>query len=102
MSAAKPDAGFNAGMAMQRNKFIYAQSGAAVVVKSDYNKGGTWNGAAQALKKKYCRVLCRDHKRYNAELIKLGAVPIDDNWDGDVENISFSVSGIGEQLSLFD
>lgn len=37
---AKPDAGFNAGIAMQRNKYIYVQSEATVVVKSDYNKGG--------------------------------------------------------------
>lgn len=104
LSSAKPDAGFNTGMAMQRNKFIYAQSESTVVVKSDYNKGGTWNGAVQALKKEYCPVLCRDHKRYNGntELIKLGAVPIDDNWDGDVENMNFLLSNKGEQLSLFD
>ncbi len=103
MSAANPDAEFSTGMAMQRNRFIYAQSEATVVVKSDYNKGGTWSGATQALKKGYCPVLCRDHKQYkgNAELIKLGAVPIDDGWDGDIDNIRPSISG-GEQLSFFD
>ncbi len=104
LSAAKPDASFSAGIAMQRNKFIYAQSKATVVVKSDYNKGGTWSGATQALKKEYCPVLCRNQKQYkgNAELINLGAVPIDDDWDGDAENISFSFSSTNEQLSLFD
>lgn len=104
MSIAKPDAGFNAGMAMQRNKYIYAQSEATVVVKSDYNKGGTWSGANEALKKGFCPVLCRDHKQYpgNAGLIKLGAVPIDENWNGDVNNISDLVSNKGEQISIFD
>lgn len=104
MSIAKPDAGFNAGMAMQRNKYIYAQSEATVVVKSDYNKGGTWNGANEALRKGYCPILCRNCNEYhgNIELIKLGAVPIDDNWDGDVNNIDSLLSAEGEQLSIFD
>lgn len=104
MSIVKPDAGFNAGMAMQRNKFIYAQSEVTVVVKSDYNKGGTWNGANEALKKKYCPILCRDHKQYqgNVGLIKLGAIPTDDDWDGDVDSIGSSISGNGVQLSMFD
>lgn len=104
MSITKPDAGFNAGMAMQRNKYIYAQSEATVVVKSGYNKGGTWSGATEALKKRYCPVLCRDHKQYqgNAELIKLGAVPIDDSWNGDVNNIDSLIPYEGEQISMFD
>ena len=42
LSAVKPDAGFNAGVAMMRNRYIYAQSSGTVIVKSDYNKGGTW------------------------------------------------------------
>lgn len=104
MSMAKPDAGFNAGIAMQRNKYIYAQSEATIVVKSDYNKGGTWGGATEALKKEYCPVLCRDHKKYpgNMGLIKLGAVPIDESWDGDVDNISSLMPDVGEQISFFD
>lgn len=104
LSMAKPDAGFNAGMAMQRNKYIYAQSEATIVVKSDYNKGGTWGGATEALKKEYCPVLCRDHKKYpgNMGLIKLGAIPIDDIWDGGVDNIDELMPDVGEQLSMFD
>ncbi|MCM1166587.1 MAG: DNA-processing protein DprA [Lachnospiraceae bacterium] len=102
ISLAVPDAGFNVGMAMTRNKFIYAQSKAAVVVKSDYNKGGTWSGACEALKKKLCTVFCRDCRSYagNTELIKLGAVPIDDTWDGDVGVFSDD-SRFGEQLTFF-
>lgn len=46
-----PSAGFNVGHAMQRNKFIYALSDAAVVVNSDYEKGGTWAGAVEQIEK---------------------------------------------------
>ncbi|HGM5584190.1 TPA: DNA-processing protein DprA [Pseudomonas putida] len=45
-----PEAGFNAGNAMARNKYIYCLSQAAVVVRSD-TKGGTWSGATENLKK---------------------------------------------------
>lgn len=45
-----PEAGFNAGNAMARNKYIYCLSQAAVVVRSD-TKGGTWSGAVENLKK---------------------------------------------------
>jgi len=46
-----PLAGFNVGNAMQRNKLIYALADAALVVNSDYNKGGTWAGAVEQLEK---------------------------------------------------
>ena len=46
-----PNAGFNVGHAMGRNKLIYALSGAALVVNSDYGKGGTWAGAVEQLEK---------------------------------------------------
>jgi DNA processing protein len=46
-----PNAGFNVGNAMQRNKLIYALSDAALIVNSDLNKGGTWTGAVEQLEK---------------------------------------------------
>ena len=46
-----PKAGFNIGNAMQRNKLIYALADAGLVIDSDYNKGGTWNGAVEQLDK---------------------------------------------------
>lgn len=46
-----PAAGFNVGQAMQRNKLIYALADAALVVSSDYEKGGTWAGAVEQLEK---------------------------------------------------
>jgi len=50
-----PNAGFNVGNAMQRNKVIYALADAALVVNSDHKKGGTWAGAIEQLQK-YCQV----------------------------------------------
>ena len=36
---------------MQRNKTIYALADAALVVSSDFRKGGTWAGAIEQLEK---------------------------------------------------
>jgi predicted Rossmann fold nucleotide-binding protein DprA/Smf involved in DNA uptake len=51
LSPYDPQAGFNIGNAMQRNKLIYALADAALVVQSDYGKGGTWAGAIEQLEK---------------------------------------------------
>ncbi|MCX6646220.1 MAG: DNA-processing protein DprA [bacterium] len=50
VSPYNPNAGFNVGNAMGRNKYIYALSDWAMVVSSDFNKGGTWAGATENLK----------------------------------------------------
>lgn len=90
MSVSKPDAGFNVGMAMMRNKYIYAQSIGTVIIHSDLNKGGTWNGANENLKNGWCTTLCWDYQYPgNQALIKNGAVPISEDWDGKIpEQIS--------------
>ena len=41
ISDLKPNVGFSAGRAMNRNKFIYASAIGTFVVESDYNKGRT-------------------------------------------------------------
>ncbi|HOE12065.1 MAG TPA: DNA-processing protein DprA [bacterium] len=46
-----PLAVFNVGYAMYRNKLIYALADAALVVSSDYEKGGTWAGAVEQLER---------------------------------------------------
>ncbi len=51
LSPSHPGAGFNAGNAMARNKLVYAMADTAVVVNADYNKGGTWSGATEELKR---------------------------------------------------
>lgn len=51
ISSYDPDAGFNAGNAMGRNKYIYALADYALVVNSTFGQGGTWAGAVEALSK---------------------------------------------------
>ena len=92
MSVVVPTAGFNVGIAMMRNRYIYAQSSGTVIVRSDKGKGGTWAGAVENLKKSVCPTFCRDCEYPgNKELIQLGAIPIDDNWDGNVNTSSATV-----------
>ncbi len=104
LSVVKPDAGFNTGVAMMRNKYIYAQSEATLVVKSDYNKGGTWSGATENLKNHWALTLCRNHLSYpgNKALIERGAIPVDDDWDGSIEVFTEKENQeSAQQLSLF-
>jgi len=103
MSAVKPDARFTAGFAMMRNRYIYAQSEGTVVIKSDYNKGGTWNGAVTNLKQRLCSTFCWDNAEYegNVELIKRGAIPIGESWGGDVTENNVEQMAMPEQLSFF-
>ena len=106
LSVAKPDAGFHVGIAMMRNRYIYAQSSGTVVVRSDKGKGGTWAGASENLKKNWCPTLCWNHDYSgNQALIELGAIPIDDAWGGDLSALPQVENRIvtqPEQLSLFD
>ena len=74
-----PSARFNVGHAMQRNKLIYALADAALVVNSDFGKGGTWAGASEQLERlKFVPVYVRadgSAGRGLAELQRLGAKP---------------------------
>lgn len=49
ISAYDPNASFNVGNAMGRNKYIYALADYALVVSAAVNKGGSWTGAVEAL-----------------------------------------------------
>ncbi len=74
-----PAAGFNVGHAMRRNRLIYALADAALVISSDYAKGGTWAGAVEQLEKLhyvpvYVRVDGTSQKGLEA-LRARGAVP---------------------------
>ena len=77
LSDVKPDAGFSAARAMNRNKYIYTSSYGTFVVASDYKKGGTWAGATEAMKNEWTRVLVWNHREYegNDRLIEKGAIP---------------------------
>lgn len=74
-----PEAGFNVGNAMGRNKLIYALADYGLVVVSDHKKGGTWAGAEEELKRRPGRSifvqLAADAPLGNRKLRDLGAIP---------------------------
>ena len=82
-----PNAGFNVGHAMQRNKLIYALADASLVVSSDLNKGGTWSGAIEQLDKfKFVPVYVRSTGDSSPGLDALrskGAIPWPNPRDAD-------------------
>lgn len=106
-----PNAGFNAGHAMQRNKVIYALSDAALVVNADINKGGTWAGAIEQLEKLhlvpvYVRSTGEPSKGLGALKAK-GAMPWPNSVDADNLDMVFqpdilktSASPVQSQLSF--
>lgn len=76
VSSFNPEAGFNIGNAMARNKYIYCLSDAAVVVNSTPDKGGTWNGAIEDLKSGWVPLWVKpkdNPKSGNAALAQKGA-----------------------------
>ncbi len=54
-----PNAPFQIGNAMARNKMIYALADYAVVVSSDFETGGTWAGATENLRQGYAPLFVR-------------------------------------------
>jgi DNA processing protein len=86
-----PDNGFSVGAAMGRNKIIYGAADYAIVVSSDYQKGGTWTGAVEALKADWCPVFVRSGANVgpgNKELINKGALPLSDAMLDGVSDIT--------------
>jgi predicted Rossmann fold nucleotide-binding protein DprA/Smf involved in DNA uptake len=86
-----PTAGFSIGAAMGRNKVIYGLSDFAIVVSSDYQTGGTWAGASEALKTNWCPVFVRDSAaapKGNRELVKLGGVALPEDELAKISNLT--------------
>ena len=50
ISPFNPEASFNVGNAMARNRYIYCLADTAIVISSTADKGGTWTGAIENLK----------------------------------------------------
>ncbi|MCU0562246.1 MAG: DNA-processing protein DprA [Desulfobacterales bacterium] len=75
ISPFNPEAGFDVGNAMARNKYVYCLADAAVVVHSG-TKGGTWNGALEDLRHDWVPIWVKptdDPKTGNAALVARGA-----------------------------
>lgn len=75
VSPFNPEAGFNAGNAMARNRYIYALADYAVVVDSAEGEGGTWAGAVEDLRNGWAPLFVREaeDKPGNLALIAKGA-----------------------------
>lgn len=72
-----PEAGFNVGNAMARNKYIYCLADSALVIHSG-KKGGTLSGAQENLKKAWVPLWVKqttDKEAANADLVAKGG-----NW----------------------
>ncbi|MBE0544451.1 MAG: DNA-protecting protein DprA [Verrucomicrobia bacterium] len=84
VSAFDPEAGFNVGNAMQRNKQIYALADFGLVVSSGFSEGGTWSGAIEQLDKlQLVPLFVRDEANVpkgNRELLRRGATGFPAGW----------------------
>jgi predicted Rossmann fold nucleotide-binding protein DprA/Smf involved in DNA uptake len=104
-----PAAPFSVGNAMGRNKIIYGLSRCTVVVTSDHQTGGTWAGAAEAVKNHYGRVVSwtgAGSGAGNSDLVKRGAVELsdvaglDDLLHESVVPPPVNDKAVGDQLTL--
>lgn len=80
-----PEARFNAGSAMGRNKLIYTLADSSVVVSSG-TTGGTWEGAKENLKHKWVNLFVKsnsDTGSGNLKLIEMGGLEL----NGDLSEI---------------
>lgn len=77
VSPFSPEAGFNAGNAMGRNRYIYTMADQALVVDSALRTGGTWAGAVENLQHRWVPMFVRSpgEGAGNPELMKRGAIP---------------------------
>ncbi len=76
VSPFNPEAGFNVGNAMSRNRYIYCLADAAVVISSTPDKGGTWHGALEDLRAAWVPLWVKPvagSKSGNPELVQRGA-----------------------------
>ncbi|MFH1011759.1 MAG: DNA-processing protein DprA [bacterium] len=82
LSPFHPKAVFTVWSAMERNKLIYAMADFALVVSAELNKGGTWNGALENLKKGWVPLFVRDDENApagNRGLVKRGGIAVEAN-----------------------
>lgn len=82
ISSFNPEAGFDVGNAMARNKYIYCLSDAAIVIASSKEKGGTWSGAVENLSNEWVPLWVKstvDNKSGNKYLVTKGGHWLSDN-----------------------
>jgi len=81
VSPFEPEARFFVSNVMARNKLIYTLADFAMVISSDYKKGGTWAGAVEDLDKGWVPLFVRKDNNVpvgNLRLLDTGAIAIDE------------------------
>ena len=73
-----PDAGFQVGQAMGRNKYVYCLADYGLVVRADEGEGGTWSGAEEAIGKQLAPLFVNPHSTAsgNRVLLKMGGMSL--------------------------
>ena len=97
-----PEAGFNAGNAMGRNRYIYTLADQALVIDSALRSGGTWEGAVEDLKHGWVPLYVRTpgEGAGNAALVAEGALPFTLTPDSTDTLIGlFGAQAVGQPLS---
>ncbi len=97
-----PEAGFNAGNAMGRNRYIYTLADQALVIDSALRSGGTWEGAVENLKHGWVPLYVRTpgEGAGNAALVAEGALPFTLTPDSTDTLIGlFSAQAVSQPLS---
>ena len=91
-----PEARFQVGNAMGRNKYIYCLADYGLVVRSEQGSGGTWAGATENLKKNWVPLFSAlpSGAEGNAALIDMGARPL----ELDLSGLSLSSFSLRSQL----
>ncbi|MUG92403.1 DNA-processing protein DprA [Scytonema sp. UIC 10036] len=105
ISSYDPDAGFNTGNAMGRNKYIYALADRALVVSSSLGKGGTWAGAVEALEKiRDIPIFVRMHPSVsegNQQLHDKGAKPFpSEPWETSFKELLATSASLDEPVQI--
>lgn len=96
-----PEAGFNAGNAMSRNKLIYALSDATIVMVSD-TKGGTWEGARENIKNNWSPTFVwPSAAKGNTEIVRLGGKWLDQKLNFDSSSLNKKNSHSDQEHTLF-
>ncbi|WP_313238855.1 DNA-processing protein DprA [Delftia acidovorans] len=98
-----PSAGFNVGHAIARNKFIFALADVGLVVNSDLERGGTWAGAIEQLRKlHFVPLYIRSSGKRSAgldALLREGALPWPEPEDGKALEALFADRSNGSQAA---
>lgn len=98
-----PASGFNVGNAMGRNKYVYALADLALVVSCSEGKGGTWEGALEALERQHVFVRAADHvPQGNRRLLEKGATAFPDEPWTDIADIILRTDDYTSSTSILD